>query len=160
MQPNPSGNGGARQSGRARRGRHSFLFSRCIPIQETVRRPTAALDRNLSYLGMVEIIHANPFDGVIFTTGCDKTTPAALMTAATTNLPSIILSGGPMLDGWHKGQLAGSGHHRVGVAQLYAAGKIDYEEFMERSCASVPSAGHCNTMGTALSMNSLAERWA
>ena len=127
------------------------------PIQETVRRPTAALDRNLSYLGMVEIIHANPFDGVIFTTGCDKTTPAALMTAATTNLPSIILSGGPMLDGWHKGQLAGSGTIVWESRKLYAAGKIDYEEFMDRSCASVPSAGHCNTMGTALSMNSLAE---
>jgi len=127
------------------------------PIQETVRRPTASMDRNLAYLGMVEIIHANPFDGVIFTTGCDKTTPAALMTAATMNLPAIVLNSGPMLDGWHKGSLAGSGTIVWESRQLLAAGEIDYDEFMERSCASVPSAGHCNTMGTALSMNSLAE---
>jgi xylonate dehydratase len=127
------------------------------PIQETVRRPTAALDRNLAYLGMVEIIHGNPFDGVVFTTGCDKTTPAALMTSATVNLPSIMLNSGPMLDGWHKGELAGSGTIVWESRKLHAAGKIDYEEFMDRSCASVPSAGHCNTMGTALSMNSLAE---
>lgn len=127
------------------------------PIQETVRRPTAALDRNLAYLGMVEIIHGYPFDGVVFTTGCDKTTPAALMAAATVNLPSIMLNSGPMLDGHYKGKLAGSGTIVWESRQLYAAGKIDYEEFMERSCASVPSLGHCNTMGTALSMNSLAE---
>lgn len=127
------------------------------PIQETVRRPTAALDRNLAYLGMVEIIHANPFDGVVFTTGCDKTTPAALMTAATLNLPGICLNSGPMLDGHYKGALAGSGTIVWESRQLHAAGEIDYEEFMERSCASVPSAGHCNTMGTALSMNSLTE---
>ncbi len=127
------------------------------PIQETVRRPTAALDRNLAYLGMVEIIHGYPFDGVVFTTGCDKTTPAALMAAATTNLPSIMLNSGPMLDGWHKGELAGSGTIVWESRQLYAAGKIDFDEFMDRSCASVPSIGHCNTMGTALSMNSLAE---
>lgn len=127
------------------------------PIQETVRRPTAALDRNLAYLGMVEVIHGYPFDGVVYTTGCDKTTPAALMTAATTNLPSLCLNSGPMLDGWHKGKLAGSGTIVWESRQLLAAGKIDYEEFMDRSCASVPSLGHCNTMGTALSMNSLAE---
>ncbi len=127
------------------------------PIQETVRRPTAALDRNLAYLGMVEVIHGNPFDGVVFTTGCDKTTPAALMTAATTDLPSLCLNSGPMLDGWHKGQLAGSGTIVWESRKLLAAGEIDYEEFMDRSCASVPSVGHCNTMGTALSMNSLAE---
>lgn len=127
------------------------------PIQETLRRPTAALDRNLAYLGMVEIIHANPFDGIVFTTGCDKTTPAALMTAATVNLPSIALNAGPMLDGWHHGELAGSGTIIWESRKLHAAGQIDYEEFMERSCASVPSVGHCNTMGTALSMNSLAE---
>lgn len=127
------------------------------PIQETVRRPTAALDRNLAYLGMVEVIHGYPFDGVVFTTGCDKTTPAALMAAATMNLPSLMLNSGPMLDGWHKGQLAGSGTIVWESRKLYAAGKIDYEEFMDRSCASVPSIGHCNTMGTALSMNSLAE---
>ena len=127
------------------------------PIQETVRRPTAALDRNLAYLGMVEIIHANPFDAVVCTTGCDKTTPAALMAAATTNLPSIMLNSGPMLDGHYKGGLAGSGTIVWESRKLYAEGKIDYEEFMDRSCASVPSAGHCNTMGTALSMNSLTE---
>ncbi|HEY2573292.1 MAG TPA: dihydroxy-acid dehydratase, partial [Verrucomicrobiaceae bacterium] len=127
------------------------------PIQETVRRPTAALDRNLAYLGMVEIIHANPFDGVVFTTGCDKTTPAALMTAATVNLPGICLNSGPMLDGHYKGTLAGSGTIVWESRKLHAAGEIDYEEFMDRSCASVPSAGHCNTMGTALSMNSLTE---
>jgi dihydroxy-acid dehydratase len=127
------------------------------PIQETIRRPTAAIDRNLAYLGMVEVIHANPFDGVVFTTGCDKTTPAALMTAATTNLPSLCLNSGPMLDGWYKGQLAGSGTIVWESRKLLAAGKIDYDEFMERSCASVPSLGHCNSMGTALSMNSLAE---
>ncbi|WP_050030372.1 IlvD/Edd family dehydratase [Verrucomicrobium sp. BvORR034] len=127
------------------------------PIQETVRRPTAALDRNLAYLGMVEVIHGYPFDGVVFTTGCDKTTPAALMAAATVDLPSIMLNSGPMLDGHYKGRLAGSGTIVWESRQLYAAGKIDYEEFMERSCASVPSLGHCNTMGTALSMNSLAE---
>jgi len=127
------------------------------PIQETLRRPTAAIDRNLAYLGMVEIIHANPFDGVVFTTGCDKTTPAALMAAATTNLPSILLNGGPMLDGWHRGKLAGSGTIIWESRMLHAKGEIDYEEFMERSCASVSSAGHCNTMGTALSMNSLSE---
>lgn len=127
------------------------------PIQETVRRPTAALDRNLAYLGMVEVIHANPFDAVVFTTGCDKTTPAALMAAATTDLPSICLNSGPMLDGHYKGALAGSGTIVWESRKLHAAGEIDYAEFMERSCASVPSAGHCNTMGTALSMNSLAE---
>ena len=107
------------------------------PIQETLRRPTAALDRNLAYLGMVEIIHANPFDGVVFTTGCDKTTPAALMAAATTNLPGICLNSGPMLDGWHKGELAGSGTIVWESRKLHAAGRIDYEEFMDRSCASI-----------------------
>ena len=110
------------------------------PIQETVRRPTAALDRNLAYLGMVEIIHGNPFDGIVFTTGCDKTTPAALMAAATTNLPSVLLNSGPMLDGWHRGKLAGSGTIIWESRMLHAGGEIDYDEFMERAASSVPSA--------------------
>ena len=127
------------------------------PIQETLRRPTAALDRNLSYLGLVEILHGYPLDGVVLTTGCDKTTPAALMAAATADLPAIVLSGGPMLDGWHNGERAGSGMVIWQGRQLRAAGKIDDEAFMEMAAASAPSAGHCNTMGTALTMNSLAE---
>ena len=127
------------------------------PIQETLRRPTAALDRNLAYLGLVEILHGYPLDGVVLTTGCDKTTPAALMAAATADLPAIVLSGGPMLDGWYNGERAGSGMVIWHGRQLHAAGKIDDEEFMEMAAASAPSAGHCNTMGTALTMNSLAE---
>ena len=127
------------------------------PIQETLRRPTAALDRNLAYLGLVEILHGYPLDGVVLTTGCDKTTPAALMAAATADLPAIVLSGGPMLDGWYNGERAGSGMVIWHGRQLRAAGKIDDEEFMEMAAASAPSAGHCNTMGTALTMNSLAE---
>ena len=127
------------------------------PIQETGKRPTAALDRNLAYLGLVEILHGYPLDGVVLTTGCDKTTPACLMAAATVDLPAIVLSGGPMLDGHWQGQLAGSGMVVWESRQLLAAGEIDYEEFMERVCASAPSLGHCNTMGTALSMNCLAE---
>ena len=127
------------------------------PIQETLRRPTAALDRNLAYLGLVEILHGYPLDGVVLTTGCDKTTPAALMAAATADLPAIVLSGGPMLDGWYNGERAGSGMVIWHGRQLRAAGKINDEEFMEMAAASAPSAGHCNTMGTALTMNSLAE---
>ena len=127
------------------------------PIQETFRRPTAALDRNLAYLGLVELIHGYPFDGVVLTTGCDKTTPAALMAAATVNLPAIVLSGGPMINSYYKGELAGSGVVIWEARRLHAAGEIDYDGFMEMVAASVPSAGHCNTMGTALSMNSLAE---
>jgi len=127
------------------------------PIAEQSRRPTAALDRNLAYLGLVEILHGYPLDGVVLTTGCDKTTPACLMAAATTDLPAIVLSGGPMLDGHHKGQLIGSGTVLWHARNLMAAGEIDYEGFMEMTTAASPSVGHCNTMGTALSMNALAE---
>ena len=127
------------------------------PIQETGKRPTAALDRNLAYLSLVEVLHGYPIDGVVLTTGCDKTTPAMLMGAATVDLPAIILSGGPMLDGWWKGELAGSGMIVWEGRRLLAEGKIDYEEFMSRVCASAPSLGHCNTMGTASTMNAMAE---
>ena len=127
------------------------------PIQETGKRPTAALDRNLAYLNLVEVLHGYPIDGVVLTTGCDKTTPAMLMGAATVDLPAIVLSGGPMLDGWWNGQLAGSGTIIWESRRLLAEGTIDYEEFMERVCASAPSLGHCNTMGTASTMNALAE---
>ena len=127
------------------------------PIQETGKRPTAALDRNLAYLGLVEILHGYPIDGVVLTTGCDKTTPACLMAAATVNIPAIVLSGGPMLDGWWHGKLAGSGTVIWDARKRLAGGEIDYEEFMNMVSSSAPSAGHCNTMGTALSMNSLAE---
>jgi dihydroxy-acid dehydratase len=127
------------------------------PIQESGKRPTAALDRNLAYLGLVEVLHGYPLDGVVLTTGCDKTTPAMLMAAATVNIPAIVLSGGPMLDGHYKGRRVGSGTIVWEARELLAAGKIDAEEFMELAAASAPSIGHCNTMGTALSMNSLAE---
>jgi dihydroxy-acid dehydratase len=127
------------------------------PIQETGKRPTAALDRNLAYLSLVEVLHGYPLDGVVLTTGCDKTTPACLMAAATVNIPSIVLSGGPMLDGWWQGRLSGSGTIVWEGRKLYAEGKIGYQEFMEMVASSAPSVGHCNTMGTASSMNSLAE---
>ncbi len=127
------------------------------PLAEQSRRPTAALDRNLAYLGLVEILHGFPLDGVVLTTGCDKTTPACLMAAATVDLPAIVLSGGPMLDGWHDGKRVGSGTVIWHARNRLAAGDIDYEGFMELTTASSPSIGHCNTMGTALSMNSLAE---
>jgi len=127
------------------------------PIQESCRRPTAALDRNLAYLGLVEIMVGYPFDGVVLMTGCDKTTPACLMASATVNLPSIVLSGGPMLDSYVDGKLAGSGMTLWEARRLCAAGIIDVAELVDRTCASTLSAGHCNTMGTALSMNSLAE---
>lgn len=127
------------------------------PLAEQGRRPTAALDRNLAYLGLVEILHGYPLDGVVLTTGCDKTTPACLMAAATVDIPAIVLSGGPMLDGWHDGQRVGSGTVIWHARNLMAAGKLDYEGFMALATASSPSIGHCNTMGTALSMNSLAE---
>ncbi len=127
------------------------------PIQETGKRPTAALDRNLSYLSLVEVLYGYPIDGVILTTGCDKTTPAALMAAATVNIPSIVLSGGPMLDGYYKGKKAGSGIIIWEARKLHAKGEIDYGEFMDMAAASAPSVGHCNTMGTASSMNSIAE---
>jgi dihydroxy-acid dehydratase len=127
------------------------------PIQETGKRPTAALDRNLAYLSLVEVLHGYPIDGVVLTTGCDKTTPACLMGAATVNIPAIVLSGGPMLDGWWQGRLSGSGTIIWEGRRLYAEGKINYDEFMQMVSSSAPSIGHCNTMGTATSMNSLAE---
>ncbi|WP_353150069.1 IlvD/Edd family dehydratase [Pollutimonas bauzanensis] len=127
------------------------------PIQETGKRPTAALDRNLAYLGLVEVLHGYPLDGVVLTTGCDKTTPACLMAAATVNIPAIVLSGGPMLDGWWRGKLAGSGTVVWDARKRFSAGEIGYDEFMNNVASSAPSVGHCNTMGTALSMNSLAE---
>src|SRR5215472_17552290 len=127
------------------------------PIQETGKRPTAALDRNLAYLSLVEVLHGYPIDGVVLTIGCDKTTPACLMGAATVNIPAIALSGGPMLDGWWKGKLSGSGTIVWEGRKLFAEGKISYEEFMQMVASSAPSVGHCNTMGTASSMNSLAE---
>jgi xylonate dehydratase len=127
------------------------------PIQETGKRPTAALDRNLAYLGLVEVLHGYPLDGVVLTTGCDKTTPAMLMGAATVDIPAIALNGGPMLDGWWKGQRAGSGTIVWESRRLLGEGKIGYDEFMERVCASAPSLGHCNTMGTASTMNAMAE---
>lgn len=127
------------------------------PIQETGRRPTAALDRNLAYLGLVEILHGYPLDGVVLTTGCDKTTPALIMAAATVDLPAIVLSGGPMLDGWYEGKLAGSGTIIWEKRLQLATGEIDYEQFIEAAAASAPSDGYCNTMGTASTMNCLAE---
>ena len=129
----------------------------CHPIQETGKRPTAALDRNLSYLGLVEVLYGYPLDGVVLTTGCDKTTPAALMAAATVNIPAIVLSGGPMLNGWWKGERSGSGTVVWQARKDLAAGKIDYEEFLAIVASSAPSIGHCNTMGTASTMNALAE---
>ena len=127
------------------------------PIQETLKRPTAALDRNLQYLSLVEILYGYPIDGVVLTTGCDKTTPACLMGAATVDIPAIVLSGGPMLNGYYKGDLAGSGTVVWHARQLMAKGEIGYDEFMDMVCASAPSVGHCNTMGTASSMNAMAE---
>ena len=127
------------------------------PIQETGKRPTAALDRNLAYLSLVEVLFGYPLDGVVLTTGCDKTTPACLMAAATVNMPAIVLSGGPMLNGWWKGERCGSGMAVWKAREDMAAGRIDQNEFMEIAAASAPSAGHCNTMGTASTMNALAE---
>ena len=127
------------------------------PIQETGKRPTAALDRNLAYLSLVEVLHGYPIDGVVLTTGCDKTTPAMLMGAATVDIPAIALNGGPMLDGWWKGKRAGSGTVVWESRRLLAEGAIDYDEFMNRVCSSAPSLGHCNTMGTASTMNAMAE---
>ena len=127
------------------------------PIQETGKRPTAALDRNLAYLSLVEVLFGYPLDGVVLTTGCDKTTPAAIMAAATVNTPAIVLSGGPMLDGWWKGERAGSGTVVWWARQEHAAGRMDYKEFLDLVGSSAPSIGHCNTMGTASTMNALAE---
>lgn len=127
------------------------------PIQETGKRPTASLDRNLAYLSLVEVLYGYPIDGVVLTIGCDKTTPALLMGAATVNLPAIALSVGPMLNGWHRGQRTGSGTIVWDSRQRLAAGEIGYEEFMTIVASSAPSVGYCNTMGTATTMNSLAE---
>ncbi|HXX51581.1 MAG TPA: IlvD/Edd family dehydratase [Xanthobacteraceae bacterium] len=127
------------------------------PIQETGKRPTAALDRNLAYLGLVEVLYGYPLDGVVLMTGCDKTTPACLMAAATVNTPAIVLSGGPMLNHVQDGKLMGSGTLIWQARQDEAAGKIDYKEFIDIVAASAPSIGHCNTMGTASTMNAMAE---
>ncbi|MFD2207002.1 IlvD/Edd family dehydratase [Kiloniella antarctica] len=127
------------------------------PIQETGKRPTASLDRNLAYLGLVEILYGYPLDGVVLTVGCDKTTPACLMAAATVDIPAIVLSGGPMLNGYSGGRLCGSGTAIWEAREEHAKGELDYEGFMKRAADSAPSAGYCNTMGTASTMNSLSE---
>ncbi len=127
------------------------------PIQETGKRPTASLDRNLAYLGLVEILYGYFIDGVVLTTGCDKTTPSQLMAAATVDIPAIVLSGGPMLNGWFRGERTGSGTIVWKARQMLAAGEINREQFIELVASSAPSPGHCNTMGTATTMNSLAE---
>jgi dihydroxy-acid dehydratase len=127
------------------------------PIQETGKRPTAAIDRNLAYLSLVEVLHGYPLDGVVLTIGCDKTTPACLMAAATVNIPAIALSVGPMLNGWWKGERTGSGTIIWKARQMLAAGEIDYKGFIALIASSAPSTGFCNTMGTATTMNSLTE---
>ncbi|MBB4639852.1 dihydroxy-acid dehydratase [Rhizorhapis suberifaciens] len=127
------------------------------PIQETGKRPTAGLDRNLSYIALVEILFGYPLDGVVLTIGCDKTTPACLMAAATVNIPAIALSVGPMLNGWFKGERTGSGTIIWKARELLAAGEIDYKGFIKLVASSAPSTGYCNTMGTATTMNSLTE---
>ena len=127
------------------------------PIQETCKRPTAALDRNLQYLSLVEMLYGYPIDGVVLTTGCDKTTPAQIMAAATVDIPAIALNSGPMLNGWHKGERTGSGTIVWKAREMMAAGEIDYKGFLELVASSAPSTGHCNTMGTASTMNALAE---
>ena len=129
----------------------------CHPIQETGKRPTASLDRNLAYLGLVEVLYGYPLDGVVLTIGCDKTTPAMLMAAATVNIPAIALSVGPMLNGWHKGERTGSGTIVWKSRERLSSGEIDYDQFMDIVASSAPSVGYCNTMGTATTMNSLAE---
>lgn len=127
------------------------------PIFENCRRPTAALDRNLLYLGLVELLNGYPIDGVVLTTGCDKTTPSQIMAASTVDIPAIVLSGGPMLDGWHEGEMVGSGTVIWRSRRMLAAGEISEEEFLDRATSSAPSAGHCNSMGTASTMNAVAE---
>ncbi|MCA1717607.1 MAG: dihydroxy-acid dehydratase family protein [Actinobacteria bacterium] len=127
------------------------------PIFENCRRPTASLDRNLAYLGLVEILYGYPLDAVVLTTGCDKTTPSGIMAASTVDIPAIVLSGGPMLDGYFEGELVGSGTVLWKSRRRLAAGEIDEEEFLETALDSATSVGHCNTMGTASTMNSLAE---
>ncbi len=129
----------------------------CHPIQETGKRPTASLDRNLAYLSLVEVLYGYPLDGVVLTIGCDKTTPALLMAAATVNIPAIALSVGPMLNGWHRGERTGSGTIVWKSRERLSAGEISYDEFMDIVASSAPSVGYCNTMGTATTMNSLAE---
>jgi dihydroxy-acid dehydratase len=127
------------------------------PIQETCKRPTAALDRNLQYLSLVEVLYGYPLDGVVLTTGCDKTTPAQIMAAATVDIPAIALNAGPMLNGWFQGERTGSGTIVWRAREMMAAGEIGYQEFLKLVASSAPSTGHCNTMGTASTMNSLAE---
>lgn len=127
------------------------------PIQETGRRPTANLDRNLAYLGLVEILFGYPIDGVVLTIGCDKTTPACLMAAATANIPAIALSVGPMLNGWYKGQRTGSGTIKWHAKKELSAGRMNFEEYTDLVASAAPSPGYCNTMGTATTMNSLTE---
>src|SRR6201997_1400408 len=121
----------------------------CHPIQETGKRPTAALDRNLAYLSLVEVLYGYPLDGVVLMTGCDKTTPACIMAAATVNIPAIVLSGGPMLNGWDGERRFGSGMVVWQAREDHAAGKITYQQFIDLVANSAPSIGHCNTMGTA-----------
>ncbi len=130
------------------------------PIQETGKRPTAGLDRNLAYLSLVEVLHGYPLDGVVLTIGCDKTTPACLMAAATVNIPAIALSVGPMLNGHFRGERTGSGTIVWKAREMLAAGEIDYKGFIALVASSAPSTGYCNTMGTATTMNSLTERSA
>jgi dihydroxy-acid dehydratase len=127
------------------------------PIQETGKRPTAGLDRNLAYMGLVELLYGYPLDGVVLTIGCDKTTPACLMAAATVDIPAIALSVGPMLNGWHKGERVGSGTIIWKAREMMARGELDYDGFIDLVATSAPSVGYCNTMGTATTMNSLAE---
>jgi dihydroxy-acid dehydratase len=127
------------------------------PIQETGKRPTAGLDRNLAYMGLVELLYGYPLDGVVLTIGCDKTTPACLMAAATVDIPAICLSVGPMLNGWLKGERIGSGSIIWKAREMMARGELDYEGFIDLVATSAPSVGYCNTMGTASTMNSLAE---
>jgi xylonate dehydratase len=127
------------------------------PLFENCLRPTAALERNLAYLGLVETLYGYPLDAVVLTTGCDKTTPSSIMAASTVDIPAIVLSGGPMLDGWFEGELVGSGMAIWKSRRRLAAGLIDEEQFFDTALASAPSAGHCNTMGTASTMNAVAE---
>ena len=127
------------------------------PIFENCRRPTASLDRNLAYVALVEILHGYPIDAVVLTTGCDKTTPSGIMAASTVDIPAIVLSGGPMLDGWFEGELVGSGTVIWRSRRRLGAGEITEEEFIDAAAASAPSLGHCNTMGTASTMNAIAE---
>src|ERR671911_1262374 len=127
------------------------------PLFENCRRPTAALDRNLAYLGLVEVLYGYPIDAVVLTTGCDNTTPSAIMAASTVDIPSIVLSGGPMLDGYFEGELVGSGTVIWKSRRRLGAGLIDEGKFLDAAAASAPSAGHCNSMGTASTMNSVAE---